>query len=289
MRLFRRIQLGPVHRDTINCLAQLGHATVKQERWVTAQKLYQLARAQCQARPVSSVVHTSRGLRAHSCENAAYTEVIDGHLAHVALQLGEGAQALKLWKAQARRQGRRQGTDHPSYAATLNSIGNALLQLGRQADALLAYNRSAGVFASAKGYGPNCPGCATVYTNIGSLYYSADEFDHARRYYIRARAIRERELGPTHLDTAACHSNLGLVFHKMGKLQQAEAAFKQAEAICSVAAGATDSTLAARRNVAWCRREVSARRARAVQGFVCSTMKVKRFAGEQPPEVREQA
>jgi tetratricopeptide (TPR) repeat protein len=113
------------------------------------------------------------------------------HLAHVALQLGEGAQALKLWKAQARRQGRRQGTDHPSYAATLNSIGNALLQLGRQADALLAYNRSAGVFASAKGYGPNCPGCATVYTNIGSLYYSADEFDHARRYYIRARAICE--------------------------------------------------------------------------------------------------
>ena len=74
----RRIQLGPVHRDTINCLAQLGHATAKQERWVTAQKLYQLARAQCQARPVSSVVHTSRGLRAHSCENAAYTEVIDG-------------------------------------------------------------------------------------------------------------------------------------------------------------------------------------------------------------------
>ena len=63
----------------------------------------------------------------------------------------------------------------------------------------------------------------------------------AEPLYKRALAIREKQLGPEHPDTATSLNNLAGLYHAQGKYEQAEPLYQRALAICGTAVGARAS------------------------------------------------
>jgi tetratricopeptide (TPR) repeat protein len=64
-------------------------------------------------------------------------------------------------------------------------------------------------------------GVATTLNNIGRVYYTKGEYDHALSKYIEALSIRRSILGRDHLDVAATIYNAGQTVHQQGDLEQA--------------------------------------------------------------------
>ncbi|NNB86191.1 serine/threonine-protein kinase [Corallococcus exiguus] len=65
----------------------------------------------------------------------------------------------------------------------------------------------------------------------GILALNEEALDAAAEHYTRALALRERTLGPTHVDTAKVYNNLGMVMLRQGKKAEATALYQKALAI----------------------------------------------------------
>lgn len=50
-------------------------------------------------------------------------------------------------------------------------------------------------------------------------------------YVLKAKEIRERLFGKTHLDVADCLNNLGVIYDDLGRFEKAEDFYKQALSI----------------------------------------------------------
>ncbi len=64
--------------------------------------------------------------------------------------------------------------------------------------------------------GKNSEAVASVYNNLGSLYYTVGFPDEARKMFGEGLAIREKLLGPDHPDVAQSLSNIATARHELG-------------------------------------------------------------------------
>jgi tetratricopeptide (TPR) repeat protein len=60
------------------------------------------------------------------------------------------------------------------------------------------------------------------------VYGKKGDLDQAKDYYQRALEIKEKQLGPNHVDVALTYNNIGLVYREKGDLDQAKDYFQRA-------------------------------------------------------------
>ena len=71
----------------------------------------------------------------------------------------------------------------------------------------------------------------TSLNNLASLYQAMGQYEEALLLIQRALAIREKELGPTHPDTATSLNNLAVLYKAMGQYEEALPLYERALAI----------------------------------------------------------
>ena len=69
---------------------------------------------------------------------------------------------------------------------------------------------------------------ACLFNKLGILYMQLAEFDKAEVYHQQALEIKEKQLGPNHLNVALTYNNIGLVYRKKGDPDQAKDYFQRA-------------------------------------------------------------
>ena len=67
-----------------------------------------------------------------------------------------------------------------------------------------------------------------ITTYIGLVYSKKGDLDQALDYYQRALEIKEKQLGPNHVDVAVSYNNIGEVYSKKGDLDQAMDYYRRA-------------------------------------------------------------
>ena len=68
---------------------------------------------------------------------------------------------------------------------------------------------------------PNSQGLATAYNNLGSTYGHLGDQEKALEYQLKALAIREQVLPPTHPDLAVSYNNVGYTYDDLGDQEKA--------------------------------------------------------------------
>lgn len=112
--------------------------------------------------------------------------------------------------------------DCKEVAAQLrNNLAMTYKDLGKYALAEQHYLRALETLEA--NHGRNSETVATLFNNLGGLYYVAGFPDQAKDMFTDALDVRTVVLGAAHRDTAQAHSNLGAVCHEL----QDEAAAKQ--------------------------------------------------------------
>jgi CHAT domain-containing protein/tetratricopeptide (TPR) repeat protein len=107
--------------------------------------------------------------------------------------------------------------------------GVALVNAGKPAEALAAFEKALPLIESAEGKDSLGVGAALAY--MGRLHHAAGRNAQAEPLYRRCLAIYEARSGPTHLDTATGLGDLGLILFDMGQLAEAEKLFRRCLAI----------------------------------------------------------
>lgn len=124
-------------------------------------------------------------------------------------------------------------------ATVHNNIGNVLRQQGRLEEAMVEYQKALRSYRAA--LGNDHPWCvpevgnmrptdrcsssprvafygssiATVLINIAHIKVHEGQYESALKDYIHARAIRERQLGVNHADTATLYTHLAILYGKL--------------------------------------------------------------------------
>ena len=62
----------------------------------------------------------------------------------------------------------------------------------------------------------------TSLNNLGAVYTDLGDFKQAKENHAHALDIRLKQLGPDHVDVAACYNNLVTVYRGLGDFQRAE-------------------------------------------------------------------
>lgn len=69
---------------------------------------------------------------------------------------------------------------------------------------------------------------ASIYNNLGALYYAAGFADQAKEMFEEAMRIREHVFGADHADVAQSHASLATVQHELGDDDAAQRSYEQA-------------------------------------------------------------
>jgi tetratricopeptide (TPR) repeat protein len=110
---------------------------------------------------------------------------------------------------------------HPAVAIEQQRLG-----LGEFALAEQHYLRA--VEALEKTTGNETVEYASLYNNLGSLYYAAGFSDQAGEVFESALKLRQQLLGENHPDFAQSHSNMAAVQHELGNDAAAQKSFETA-------------------------------------------------------------
>ena len=109
-----------------------------------------------------------------------------------------------------------------------NARGWAAYQQGRFAD---ARELLLGALKKAERFGEGDPRLAQVLHRLGLVYKMQGNYAEAEASYLRALAIREKILGPTHTDVASTLNNLAALYETQGNFTKAEPLYQRALAI----------------------------------------------------------
>ena len=103
--------------------------------------------------------------------------------------------------------------DFPKHQFAWKILGAALRELGRNSEALDAYQTAVALSPQDTG----------VHNNMGIILQELGRFDEAETSYKQAIALKP--------DYAEAHNNLGITFQKQGRFDEAEKSYKQAIAL----------------------------------------------------------
>ncbi|CAB1113194.1 unnamed protein product [Ectocarpus sp. CCAP 1310/34] len=87
-------------------------------------------------------------------------------------------------------------------------------------------------------------GAADAFSAVGRLLQLEGKYDDAEPLYERSQAIREKVLGPEHLDVAQSLNNRAALLHKQGKYSEAEPLYERCQAIKEKVLGPDHPSLA---------------------------------------------
>ncbi|MGW6931367.1 FxSxx-COOH system tetratricopeptide repeat protein, partial [Lentzea sp. NPDC054927] len=138
------------------------------------------------------------------------------------------------------------GPDHPSVAINLNSLGNALQDLGQPADAVPLLERALAINEAV--YGPNHPSVATNLNSLGNALAVLGQPADAVPLLERALAINEAVYGPDHPSVAINLNDLGNALQDLGQPADAVPLLKRALAIDEAAYGPNHHEVASNLN-----------------------------------------
>jgi serine/threonine-protein kinase len=131
-------------------------------------------------------------------------------------------------------------------AASLNSLGMLLSDMGRYEEAQKVHERVLAL--RQKSLGSEHPDVATTLNNLGGVLFYLGKYEEARQMHARTLALREKILGPEHPHVAASLNNLGLALWKLGQLEEARAAHERALALREKVLGPDNPDVAASLN-----------------------------------------
>lgn len=117
--------------------------------------------------------------------------------------------------------------DSKEIAAQLrNNLAMTYKGLGKFALAEQHYLRALETLEA--NHGRNSEAVATLFNNLGGLYYVAGFPDQAKDMFADALAVRQNVLGPDHRDVAQAHSNLATACHELRDNAAAQEHFEKA-------------------------------------------------------------
>ena len=132
------------------------------------------------------------------------------------------------------------GPDHPEYADTLVNFASLRRQMGRDAEAEEMDKRALGLCLKAKQQ--RC--VATVYDNLGSLYFEKARLAEALDVYTKGRATWKTVEGGENLDYAVSTANLARVYAQQEHYKDAESLLAEALPIFEMSYGKDGAQLA---------------------------------------------
>jgi len=150
--------------------------------------------------------------------------VIFNTLAQVRMQQGRLAEAEQLMRDALQQYSAVHGQDHPASIAVMSNLATLLQQQGRLAEATEMLRRSAQLCEKVNG--PNHPDTAAAENNLALGLDAAGEFAEAEKVYLKIIS-RRGALNPDDPGLLVARSNYALLVQKMGRLDEAEASFRE--------------------------------------------------------------
>jgi tetratricopeptide (TPR) repeat protein len=228
-----KAQLGDNHPLTAKSLNNLAALYESQGRYSEAEALYKQALAIWQRQLGNNNPDTAASLN-----NLAGLYEFQGRYSEAEPLY---KQALAIRKAQL-------GDNHPDTAASLNNLAALYESQGRYSEAEPLFKQALAI--RKKQLGDNHPDTAKSLNNLAALYESQGRYSNraefssfqgenraefylfqAETLYKQALAIRKKQLGDNHPDTATSLNNLAAFYESQGRYSEAETLYKQALAI----------------------------------------------------------
>ncbi|TVP67237.1 MAG: tetratricopeptide repeat protein, partial [Leptolyngbya sp. LCM1.Bin17] len=135
-----------------------------------------------------------------------------------------------------------QDPDSPLLASLYHSLGAALEQEVRYAEAEVAYGQA--LQRREQQLGADHPAVATSLNNLSLLYESMGRYKEAEPLYERSLAIDEQVYGPDHPEVATDLNNLAGLYGAMGRYGEAEPLYERSLAIREQQLGANHPDVA---------------------------------------------
>jgi CHAT domain-containing protein/Tfp pilus assembly protein PilF len=215
-----------------------------------------------------------RSLTGAAADRGREADVLD-RLGYVALELGQGDEAVAFYREAADIFRRRQ--DRGKTASTLNGLGRAYRSLGRARQAIPVYQEALAIHRS--GGGPAGEGEGVTLHNLGRARAALGQAEEAFEAYAEALAVWQR------LDN---REQQGTTLHKMGllylKLGDSEKAIDSFERALPILEAAGQRAAAARVLVGLGTAAGSAGRARQGLSFLERALATQRQIGDRPGE-----
>jgi tetratricopeptide (TPR) repeat protein len=120
-------------------------------------------------------------------------------------------------------------------AAALDSLGTALMGMGKYEDARQVFSRALELRLKT-GPEENLDVASSI-NNLGAVFFYTGKYEEARDKYARALALREKILGPEHPRVARSLNNLGTALKELGRLEEARQVHARALALREKALG----------------------------------------------------
>ena len=168
--------------------------------------------------------HDDAAAELASVEGAAYTSE------------GDYGRALELQQRALALREKLHGPDSAQVGGSLSAVGNVLLHLSRNSDALAAYERSRAIRVRA--LGPHHPDVAASDNNLATVYMAMGRFDDARARLVEAKQISDEVFGPTSARSARILGNLAVLYKDEGRYGDAIETGTRAIALEEAALGA---------------------------------------------------
>lgn len=144
-------------------------------------------------------------------------------LALIALDMGDGADALRRLKRVVSMTEGLHGERHPDVAAALGNLGDLYRQMEREADALPLLQRALSIIQET--YGADSLALATPLNNLALCHDSMGDFVLAEPLYQRAIGIWRQSLDSANPLVLGGELNLANLYRKLGKYDIAEPMF----------------------------------------------------------------
>lgn len=109
--------------------------------------------------------------------------------------------------------------DKEKYIFLLSGYASFLEDYGMYYDSEVTYLRQVSLVEQC--YGERHPNTATLYSNIGGLYWHKGEYDKALSYSFKALRIRESLLDTDNSEISTTYNNIGTIYDDLGDYQKA--------------------------------------------------------------------
>ena len=118
------------------------------------------------------------------------------------------------------------GPRHPDLSATLSSLAELYMAQQKWADAEPLLTQALEIREAAAG--PNHPFTGLVVFTLGEIALAQENWQQAVARFSRVFTIRQQNFGAVHQSLIYPLTRLGIAFHALGDLEQAELSFSQA-------------------------------------------------------------